>query len=140
MPRIHKKPRQRQRHYFREWRIASGLTQDQAMEILGWSQSKISRLERGETPYSQDDVEQAADVYGCSVTDLLTRAPSDPMQKVSGEEAVKDLLRRIDGLPEEAINPLWLLIEGYLRDAARSAQSQPADQPVSATPRRELAR
>ena len=60
--------------------------------------------------------------------------------KVSGEEAVKDLLRRIDGLPEEAINPLWLLIEGYLRDAARSAQSQPADQPVSATPRRELAR
>jgi len=48
-----------------------------AMEALGWSQSKISRLENGDTPYNQDDLEFAAEVFGCSPADLITRPPGD---------------------------------------------------------------
>lgn len=77
MPPVQKPKRERMKHYFREWRERRNLTQDQAMEILGWSQSKISRLETGATPYNQDDLEAAAEAYGCRITDLIVHRSAD---------------------------------------------------------------
>jgi transcriptional regulator with XRE-family HTH domain len=89
MPPVPKPKRHRTKHFFKEWREYRELTQDRAIERLGWSQSKISRLEAGQTPYSQDDLEAAAVAYRCSVTDLITVNPFK-----DGE--VVDLMRLID--------------------------------------------
>lgn len=52
---------------------------------------------------------------------LLTGEGSGALEgKVSGEEAVKELLSRIEGLPEAALQPLWRSIDGYIKDAERS--------------------
>jgi transcriptional regulator with XRE-family HTH domain len=45
------------------------------MGRLGWSQSKISRLETGDTPYNQDDLEAAAEAYSCTKTQLIEMNP-----------------------------------------------------------------
>ncbi len=74
---VPKPERARAPHYFRAWRERAGLTQEQAIPKLGWSQSKISRLELGLTPFNQDDLETAAAVYHCSVVDLLMTDPQD---------------------------------------------------------------
>lgn len=72
---IPKPKRDRTKHYFREWREYRHLTQEQAMGRLGWSQSKISRLENGDTPYNQDDLEAAAEAYQCTKTQLIEMNP-----------------------------------------------------------------
>lgn len=86
---VPKPKRERTKHFFKEWREYRELTQEQAIGRLGWSQSKISRMEAGETPYNQDDLEAAADAYRCSTTDLISVDP-----RKEGE--VIDLLRLID--------------------------------------------
>jgi len=72
-----KPKRERGRHYFRAWRLKIFPNQADAEAALGWSQSKISRLENGETPYDQDDLEVAAEKFGCSPADLITRPPGE---------------------------------------------------------------
>lgn len=74
------------------------------MGRLGWSQSKISRLEAGKTPYNQDDLEAASAAYGCSVPDLITVNPFK-----AGE--VVDLMRLInDRNRDQAIRVLKALV------------------------------
>lgn len=48
------------------------------MSLLSWSQSKISRLESGVTPFNQDDMVAAAEAYGCTPLALITIDPSSP--------------------------------------------------------------
>ena len=86
---VPKPKRQRTKHFFKEWREYRGLTQEQAIGRLGWSQSKISRLESGVTPYDQDDLEAAASAYRCDPTDLIRVDPTK-------EGEVVDLMRLID--------------------------------------------
>ncbi len=38
----------------------------------------LGRVEKGEVPYSQDLLEQLADLYGCEIADLIVRDPTDP--------------------------------------------------------------
>lgn len=59
-----------------------------------------------------------------------------PAEKISGEDDVKELLSRIHGLPEAALNPLWHLISGYIKDAEQHEQNQPSDQSAPSTPHR----
>lgn len=75
MPPVPKPKRPRTKHFFKEWREKANLTQDQAIGRLGWSQSKISRIENGQTPYNQDDLAAAAEAYGCSESDLIEVNP-----------------------------------------------------------------
>ena len=72
---VPKPKRDRTKHYFREWREKAGLTQEQAIGRLEWSQSKLSRIESGVTPYNQDDLEAAAVAYSCSPSDLINVNP-----------------------------------------------------------------
>jgi len=72
---VPKPKRARTKHYFREWRDKAGLTQEQAMGRLGWSQSKISRIESGRTPYNQDDLAAAAEAYATTETALIEVNP-----------------------------------------------------------------
>lgn len=42
------------------------------------SAAQLSRVERGESPYTQDFLEMAADAYMTDVPSLLMRNPGDP--------------------------------------------------------------
>lgn len=68
----------RKPHFFGAWRKKSGVAQSDLEARLGWSQSKVSRLETGKTPFDQDDLEGAAELYNCDVVDLLKTDPEDP--------------------------------------------------------------
>jgi transcriptional regulator with XRE-family HTH domain len=61
---------------FRQLRKEAGLTGKQLAERLGWSQPKVSRIERGQRTPSEEDLQAFAQVVGATaeITDeLLTR-------------------------------------------------------------------
>lgn len=100
---VPKPKRDRIKHFFREWREFRDLTQEQAIGRLGWSQSKISRIESGATPYNQDDLEAAAAAYGCEPWQLISADPTK-------EGDVIDLVRLInDKNRDQAIRVLKAL-------------------------------
>ncbi len=50
---------------------------ESAAAQMGLTHGQLSKVERGLHPYSQHILETAALEYHCSITDLLTRLPSD---------------------------------------------------------------
>lgn len=60
------------------------------MGRLGWSQSKISRIENGKTPFDEDDLSAAAEAYGCSPTDLIEVNPAKEGQVVDLMRLLRD--------------------------------------------------
>jgi transcriptional regulator with XRE-family HTH domain len=70
--------RQRQRIFLREWRKHRGYSLEQMAERLHMNKGALSRVERGERPYSQDFLEAAAEVLMTDPASLLMRDPSDP--------------------------------------------------------------
>lgn len=75
MPPVRKpKPRFR-RTFLKEWREYRELTQEQAAERVGMDRSNLSRVERGEVPYSQALLEAASEAYRCEPWDLLNVNP-----------------------------------------------------------------
>jgi transcriptional regulator with XRE-family HTH domain len=105
----HPKPRRR-RTFLREWRDYVGLTQEQAADRIGITQSQLSRIERGDSPYNQDFLEKASEAYNCDPADLLMRDPSraDAMWsitdqlKVATPEQREDVRRVVDALIRKA--------------------------------------
>ncbi len=82
-PRPHPKPARRPT-FIRAWRKHRGLTLAQLADRLATeleveiSEGQISRIERGETPYSQDILEAVAAALRCEPADLIMRDPSTP--------------------------------------------------------------
>ena len=72
------------RTFLREWREYRNLTLERAADRIGevtgegLSHGQLSRIERGEQPYSQAILEAAADAYGTDPASLLMRNPIDP--------------------------------------------------------------
>lgn len=72
------------RTFLKEWREHANLTQALAASRIGeftgegLSHSQLSRIERGEQPYSQAILEAAADAYGTDPASILMRNPKDP--------------------------------------------------------------
>jgi transcriptional regulator with XRE-family HTH domain len=64
------------RTFIREWRKARNLTQARLGDRIDKDPSIISRLERGEIPYSQEWLESLADAMGCEPADLLRPPPT----------------------------------------------------------------
>lgn len=64
------------------------------MGRLSWSQSKISRIESGKTPYNEDDLAAAASAYGCSPSELIEVNPHK-------EGEVVDLMALLRTAPPE---------------------------------------
>lgn len=69
------KGRTRRRTFIREWRIFRGLSQEKLAGRLGTTAASISRLEKGEQPYSQEILEGIAEALICEPQDLLMRKP-----------------------------------------------------------------
>lgn len=77
------------RTYIAQWREYRGYTKTRLAEEMGTSIATVSRIEAG-APYSQDFLEVAAEILGCTPADLISRDPRDASQI----EAALALLRR----------------------------------------------
>lgn len=81
--RPHPKPTRRPT-FIRAWRKDRGLSLVQLADRLQTEleieidPSQLSRIERGESPYSQDNLEALAAVLRCEPADLLMREPKKP--------------------------------------------------------------
>jgi transcriptional regulator with XRE-family HTH domain len=128
-----KPKRTRTRHFVREWREMLYPNQVDAEEALGWSQSKVSRLESGRTPYNQDDLEHAAEVFGCSPSDLLSGPPGQV-----AEARLKSALIAYGVDRDDIIQVMRAIIGFVVDDDGLSQSDQPRDRFEPASPRREL--
>lgn len=74
-----KPKKNRRKTFLREWRkLKPGRTLEVVAAELHISQPQLGRIERGDSPYNQDLLEALAEVYGCTVADLLMRDPTKP--------------------------------------------------------------
>lgn len=121
--------------FIAHWRTNAGMSQEELAEKINMSRSTLSKIETSDSPYTQRTLEAIAQALDCRPADLLQRPRGQAF--VSGEVQVKDLLRKIEGLPEEAIHTLWRVISGFLEDAGRSVETPPPAQSEPATRRRE---
>ncbi len=108
--RPHPKPARRPT-FIRAWRKHRGLTLAQLADRLATemeveiSEGQISRIERAETPYSQDILEAIASVLRCEPADLIMRDPTSsdaiwslldalkPLQRLQALEVIKAIQR-----------------------------------------------
>nr|WP_281436129.1 helix-turn-helix transcriptional regulator [Methylobacterium organophilum] len=95
MPPIAKPKRERRPNYLRAWRKRLRMTLEAVGDEVGMTGPNLGRIEKGEVPYSQDLLEQLADIYGCEVADLLIRDPSDPEGMWSLWDQAKPEQRRV---------------------------------------------
>lgn len=108
--RPHPKPPRRPT-FIRAWRKHRELTLAQVADRLSVelemdiSEGQLSRIERGETPYSQDILEAFATVLRCEPADLIMRDPAQadgiwslldalkPVERLQAVEIIKALQR-----------------------------------------------
>ncbi len=119
-------------------RIDRGFTTAKdAARFFGWTYETYIQHEQGIRGISRA-ASKYAKAFRVSEGWLLTGEGSGgPATKVSGEEAIKGLLSRIEGLSEAALVPLWHLISGYIKSAERSEQSPDQAQSERASSHRE---
>ena len=98
--RPHPKPARRPT-FIRAWRKHRGLTLAQLADRLlteleiDISEGQLSRIERGETPYSQDILEALAAVLRCEPADLIMRDPTQADAIWSLLETLKPTDRKV---------------------------------------------
>lgn len=96
--RPHPKPARRPT-FIRAWRKHRELTLAQLADRLrvelevDISEGQLSRIERGETPYSQDILEAIAQVLRCEPADLIVRDPTQADALWSLIDALKPIER-----------------------------------------------
>ena len=86
-PRVTHRTRQLRRTFIKEWREARAISQDKLVErvrerVDSFSKSTLSRLERGEQPYSQPILEALAWALDCEPQDLIMRRPNDAIWSI----------------------------------------------------------
>lgn len=64
------------RTFLREWRTFRDRSLESVAPQMDITYTQLSKIERGLYPYNQHILEVAALEYGCTITDLLTRAPA----------------------------------------------------------------
>lgn len=95
MARENPKSKNRAKTFIRQWRKHRGMKLEGSAERLEleagfpYSAGQLSRVERGDFPYSQDLLEALAIIYRCTPADLLMRDPSEP----EGIWSIYDALR-----------------------------------------------
>jgi len=110
MPAKAHQKREYRRHFFREWREFSDLSQEQAAERLDLSRSQLSKIESMQSPYKQGLLEAAAEVYGCEPWDILNRNPLLP-------DAPRSILDTLEQTPPDQRQEIINYIE-FLRTKA----------------------
>lgn len=73
-----KKRKAYRRTFIRQWRQHRGLTLEQLADRVEMTPSGLSMLERGQSGYTQERLEQLALALSTDPASLLMRDPSDP--------------------------------------------------------------
>ena len=71
------KNQRRRKTFLLEWREYRDMTQEFVAGKLDMSASQLSRIESGNSPYTQDFLEAVAVIYGTDPISLLTVDPND---------------------------------------------------------------
>lgn len=95
------------RVFIREWRKYRGLTLVQLAQRVGVSQPTVSRIERGEQPYSQPILEAFADALGCEPSDLIGRLPGAP----------SELTLLVNKVPPEKADAVATVLRAFIKVA-----------------------
>jgi len=74
----------------RQWREFRDLSLESAADVFGITHGQLSKIERGKSPYNQRLLEKAADLYRCTVIDLLARAPDEAEDLFSNYAALDE--------------------------------------------------
>ena len=96
----------RQRSYIREWRKDAGLTLEglvgRLAELSGYeiTDGQLSRIERGDQPYTQDLLEALAVALRCEPADLIRRPPGAP-SGIQTEGLAPEQVRLVEGMVEQ---------------------------------------
>ena len=106
MPRVGD-PRNRRRHFIREWRHHRGLTQQQLADRLDTTKANISRVETLKQGYTHDFLEACADVLNTTPGSLIMRDPSDEEGIWAIWESAKPDLAESLAMKQTAVTPLW---------------------------------
>ena len=93
MPRVGN-PKNRLRHFIREWRQYRGLTQEKLADRLETTKANISRIENLKQGYTQDFLDACADALRTDTASLIMRDPTDPEGMWSIWEQAKPAERR----------------------------------------------
>jgi transcriptional regulator with XRE-family HTH domain len=73
----YKSKHRRRRHYFKEWRLRRGFTQEQVAERIGTTKTRVSMKETGKEPYDQPYLEALAVALATDPASLIMRNPED---------------------------------------------------------------
>lgn len=101
---------QKQGHFLREWRKHKGYTLEHIAERVGMTHQNLGKIERGKVPYSQNLLEDLAEIYGTEPGQLVMFNPLsmaspfsedpwsllqalDPPQRRQAVEVIKALKR-----------------------------------------------
>ena len=90
----------RKKNFFKEWREFRKLTQQDAVDKVGYSKGYISELERGERRYNQDHLEKLAAAYDCTEGELLLVNPFDPPVHFGKHRLSKKAQEQLEALAE----------------------------------------
>jgi len=83
-------------HFLREWRKKNDKTLVEVAEHLGMSHGNLSKIERGQVPYDQRQLESLAELYRCDPEDLIAHNPAEPIGMWSmWRDATPDERRKI---------------------------------------------
>lgn len=89
----------------RAWRKHRDLSLERVAARIEMTTSNLSKIERGEQPYTQPVLEALAEALNCSPADLLMRPPGTP------KEPRNVLLTLIEGLDPETRDQAITVIE-----------------------------
>ncbi|WP_462116982.1 helix-turn-helix domain-containing protein [Methylorubrum extorquens] len=130
MPPVPKPKRARRPNFLRQWRKFRGLSLASVGAEISMDGTNLGRIEKGEVPYSQDLLEALADLYGCEVSDLLIRDPSEPRGIWSIWEQAKPAER------EQIVRVAGALVAGDSNPPTPHDPQSPARSPQTSAGRR----
>jgi transcriptional regulator with XRE-family HTH domain len=87
-------PKNRRRHFIKEWRLFRGLTQQKLADRMETTKANISRIEAIKQNYTQDFLEACANALGTDPGSLIMRNPTDRAAPWSLWEQAKPGQRR----------------------------------------------
>lgn len=97
------------------------MKQDEAAEKADISRTLLSKMETGDTPYTQRTLEALAAAYGTTPADLLS---VHPVERISDKAAILAALRRLAIVPEGFEgNAYNLLTSAWSEAGAQSPQT-----------------
>lgn len=125
--------------FLKEWRDFRRVNQLDAAEAIGVSRTLLSKIENGNSPYLQPQIERLANLYQCEPGDLLGRDPKGELAPIRGATQIEETLKRIEGLNDYNVSvALSIIMNAIKANSSEPERTGNDDQSVSPSHLREL--